>query len=189
MAGVLSGGPIRLLEPTIAWLPAYAEALRVGWSPNTLRDVCGEELAAIAADPAEALRLIRKTDGGRRMPDGTVRPWLPGCVLWIFDETFCGAINLRYQPGTEALPPGVSGHLGYTLVPWKRGRGYAKEAVRQVLPVAARLTGLPRISAACHSGNAASQAVIEANGGVYDRITEDGSLLFQIELPRRTGNA
>ena len=186
---MLSTAAIRLLEPSFAWLPAYAEALRAGWSPNTLRDVCGEELAAITADPAEALRLICKTDGGRRMPDGTVRPWLPGCVLWIFDETFCGAINLRYQPGTQYLPPGVSGHLGYTLVPWKRGLGYAKEAVRQMLPIAARLTGLPRISAACSSDNAASRAVIEANGGVFDGVTADGSLLFQIDLPEPTGFA
>ena len=186
---MLSERAIHLMEPSLAWLPAYAEALRAGWSPNTQRDVCGEELAAIAADPVEALRLICKTDGGRQMPDGTFMRWLPGRVFWIFDDTFCGVINLRYKPGTQDLPPGVSGHLGYTLVPWKRGLGYAKEAVRQVLPLAARLTGLPRIRATCDSHNAASRAVIEANGGVYDGVTDDGSLLFQIDLPQQTGIA
>ena len=58
-----------------------------------------------------------------------------------------------------------------------------------MLPIAAQVTGLPRISAACHMENAASRAVIEANGGVFDGTTADGSLLFQIDLPEPTGFA
>ena len=172
---------IRLLEPSLDWLPAYAEALQAGWSPNTLRDVSGEELAAIAADPAQALRLIARTDGGRLLPDGRRLAWLPGRVFWVFDETFCGTINLRYQPGTEALPPEVSGHIGYAIVPWKRGRGIAKEALRQVLPIAAELTGLPRLLLTCDGDNRASRTVIEANGGVLEAET-DGKLTFAITL-------
>ena len=173
-----------LVEPSLDRLPAYAEALRTGWSPSTTRDVSGEELAAIAADPAAALALIVRKDGGRRVPDGTQVPWLPGLVLWMWDGAFCGTINLRYQPGTEALPPEVSGHIGYSVVPWKRGRGYAKAALRQILPIAAERTGLLRVAVTCDVGNAASRALIEANGGVPGPNAETGKLLFHIALPR-----
>ena len=172
-----------LVEPTLDGLTTYADALRTGWSPSSTRDVSGEELAAIAADPAQALRLITKTGGGRR-PDGSKAVWLPGRVFWISDGTFCGTINLRHLPGTEALPPEVHGHIGYSVVPWKRGRGYAKEALRLLLPIAARVTGLPRVSLTCDTENRASRAVIEANGGILDGDGPyDGKLRFFITLP------
>jgi len=49
-----------------------------------------------------------------------VVPRLPGRVLWVWDGEFCGVINLRFVPGTLDLPPHVSGHAGYAIVPWKR---------------------------------------------------------------------
>jgi predicted acetyltransferase len=33
-----------------------------------------------------------------------------------------------------APPPHVLGHIGYAVVPWKQRRGYATQALRQVLP-------------------------------------------------------
>ncbi len=172
---------VSLTEPCLEWLPAYADALRTGWSPNTTRDVSGEELAAIAADPEAALLAIAKRDGGRYLPDGTRQAWLPGRVFWILGDSFCGTINLRYQLGTEALPPGVSGHLGYAVVPWQRCRGIATEALRQMLPIAAA-TGLHRLSVTCDRDNTASRGVIEANGGVLTGGSAGDTLLFFIPL-------
>jgi predicted acetyltransferase len=40
----------------------------------------------------------------------------------MWDGDFAGAINLRWQPGTAELPPHCLGHIGYGVVPWKRGR-------------------------------------------------------------------
>ncbi len=42
-------------------------------------------------------------------------------------------IGLRWQRGSEALPPYCLGHIGYAVVPWKQGRGYATRALREVL--------------------------------------------------------
>ena len=173
---------VSLAAPSLDWLPAYADALRTGWSPNTTRDVSGEELAAIAAGPEAALLAVAKTGGGRPLPDGTRPTRLPGRVFWILGDSFCGTINLRYQLGTEALPPGVSGHLGYAVVPWQRRRGIATEALRQMLPIAAAVTGLHRLSVTCDRGNAASRAVIEANGGVLEAASGGETLLFFIPL-------
>jgi predicted acetyltransferase len=83
----------------------------------------------------------------------------------MWDGEFCGSIGFRWRPGTEELPPHVLGHVGYSVVPWKRRQGYATEAVRQLLPLAAA-EGLRYVEITTDPDNVASQRVIEANGGV-----------------------
>lgn len=92
-------------------------------------------------------------------------PRLPGYRRWLWDGEFCGAIGLRWQPGTPALPPTCLGHIGYSVVPWKRGRGYATRALGLLLPEARR-EGLPYVELTTDAANVASRRVIEANGGV-----------------------
>ena len=76
-----------------------------------------------------------------------------------------------------ALPPHVSGHIGYSVVPAKRRRGYATEALRQLLPIA-RQHGLRRVSLTCDADNAPSRRVAEANGFQPAGSREPGKLLF-----------
>lgn len=59
----------------------------------------------------------------------------------------------------------VLGHLGYAVVPWKRGQGHATQAVRALL-LYARAQGLPYVEITTDPDNFASQKVIAANGGV-----------------------
>lgn len=156
---------ISLVKPSLDRLPGYVAALETGWSPSTTRDVSGEHLAAIRKDAGEFLHDLEEHEGRTvTLGDGSKAPRLPGPVLWIWDGEFCGAINLRFVPGTLDLPPHVSGHLGYAIVPWKRRRGYATQALALLLPVARNL-GLPRVLVTCDESNAASRRVIEANGG------------------------
>lgn len=156
---------IALVEPGHALLPGYAAALEAGWSPNTTRDVSSEQLQALRADPDVFLRDLVDPNGTISIDDGRVVPKLPSHLFWITDGDFCGSINFRFQPGTEELPPYCSGHIGYSIVPWKRQRGYATEALRQVLPLARR-EGFDRVSITCDDSNIGSIRVIEANGGV-----------------------
>ncbi len=112
-----------LAEPQAAMLDAYADALLRGWSPSNTSDVSAEHLAAIAADPEAFLAKLLEQTGTFALPDGTVVEKLPSIVRWMWDGDFCGAISLRYQPGTSALPPHVAGHIGYAVVPWKHNHG------------------------------------------------------------------
>lgn len=157
---------MQLIRPSRRYLPAYVEALRRGWSPNTTRDVREEELASITEDAARFLHQLRGEEAGTvRLTDGREVPRLPGLVRWMSDGSFCGVINFRYQPNTEELPAHVSGHIGYSVVPWKRCRGYATRALSLLLPLAWE-AGLARVLLTCDADNVASCRVIAANGGI-----------------------
>ncbi len=158
-----------LVAPDRAYLDGYLDALHREWSPTTTDpDYWRAELVRVQADPDLALRQFNERDGGGRtitLPDGTEVPRIPGVVRWLWDGEFCGAINARWQPGTPALPPHVLGHIGYSVVPWKQRRGYATEALRQMLEIV-RAEGLPYVEITTQPDNVGSQRVIEANGGV-----------------------
>lgn len=158
-----------LVVPSTDTLPAYVAALKRGWSPDTVRpeQVAQDQLQAIA-DDADAfiagLTDEQKRGDPVRLPDGTSVPRLPGFHRWIWDGGFCGRIGLRWQPGTSDLPAYVLGHIGFTIVPWKRGRGHAKNALALILPEARR-RGLDHVDLTTDCDNAASQRVILSVGG------------------------
>jgi predicted acetyltransferase len=166
---------LRLVAPNAAMLPGYAAALERGWSPNTMRDVSGEQLAELRRDAAAFLHDLTDENGTVLQPDGSRKPRIPFRVFWLWDGEFAGAINLRFVPGTEELPAHVSGHVGYAVVPWKQRRGYATRALALILPVA-RAIGLRRVLVTCDAGNEPSRKVILANGGVAGgRETHEGA--------------
>jgi len=161
---------MRLLWPSRQYLPEYIDALKRGWSPDNMRGqaAADEELARIASDPDEFVTSLADVEARGEpitLPDGTAVPRLPGYRKWIWDGEFCGSIGLRWQPGTEALPPYCLGHIGYSVVPWKQRRGYATAALRVILQEA-RDVGLRYVELTTDPDNVASQRVIEANGGV-----------------------
>jgi predicted acetyltransferase len=84
----------------------------------------------------------------------------------MWDGDFCGSIGFRWQPGTEALPPYCLGHVGYAVVPWKQGRGYATRALRELLQEVKK-ERLRYIDITTSPDNLASQRVIESNAGVF----------------------
>jgi GrpB-like predicted nucleotidyltransferase (UPF0157 family)/predicted acetyltransferase len=157
---------VDLVEPNLTLLPAFTAALDAGWSPDTRHDVSAELLTEIREDPRLFVRNLARQDGGTRtLAEGAIVPWLPSRTFWIWNGDFCGSIELRFVPGSEALPPHVSGHVSYSIVPWKRNRGYARQALHLLLPIA-HSVGLRRLLISCDEDNIASRRVIEANGGV-----------------------
>lgn len=159
-----------LVWPSREYLPSYVAALERGWSPDNLRGraAAQEELARIAEDADAFIASLVDREGAGEpitLPDGTRVPRLPGYRRWLWDGEFCGSIGLRWQPGTEALPPHCLGHIGYAVVPWKQRLGYATRALRQMLREA-KVEGLRFVEITTDPDNAASRRVVEANGGV-----------------------
>ncbi|HEX9275861.1 MAG TPA: GNAT family N-acetyltransferase [Casimicrobiaceae bacterium] len=161
---------MRLVKPSLSRLPEFVAALERGWSPDNVR---GREAAlealAQAADDARGFVAGQTDREGKgppfRLPDGSLVTRLPGYQLWLWDDEFCGTIGFRWQPGTSKLPAHVLGHIGYSVVPWKRGRGYATAALRLMLR-RVRNEGLRYVEITTDPDNVASQKVVLANGGV-----------------------
>jgi len=163
-------GGMKLVWPSLEYLPSYVAALERGWSPENVRGqiAAQEELARIAADANAFLAsLVDREAAGEPITllDGTKVSRLPGYRRWLWDGEFCGSIGFRWQRGTEALPAHCLGHIGYAVVPWKRGRGYATRALAGILREA-RAEGLRYVEITTQPDNMASQRVITANGGV-----------------------
>ena len=192
-AAIAEDSPLQLLVPSLAQLDGYVDALKRGWSPDNvrLRAAAAEELAKIDANAAGFVASLDDREakaGPITLPDGSQVPRLPGYRRWIWDDGFCGSIGIRWQPGTEELPPHCLGHVGYAVVPWKRGRGYATRALYLLLPEA-RKEGLNYLELTTDVDNLPSQKVITNNGGVLvKRFHKDPAygdveaLLFRIDL-------
>ena len=165
-----TGSLLQLVRPTVAFLPSYVAALKRGWSPDNVKGAAAaiEELAEIDKDAQ--IFVDRLTDRQAKgppieLPDGSSVKRLPGFRLWMWDGEFSGSIGLRWQPGTSSLPAHVLGHIGYGVVPWKIGRGYAKLALKLMLQYA-RDEGLAYVEITMDPENVGSKKVVETNGGI-----------------------
>lgn len=175
---------LQLVRPGPQHLAAYGAALQRGWSADTVRGAAAaqEELDRIAADPAAFLAHLDDPDGlgpPVTLPDGSQRARLPSLRRWMWDtndaaQPFVGSIGLRWTKDGSPLPPHVLGHVGYAVVPWKRGRGFATRALALMLPLA-RAQGLERLIVTTDPDNLASQRVITANGGIFVEAFDKGA--------------
>lgn len=154
-----------LVMPTLEGLGGYEAALARGWSPDPRRmgdaGYVEAELRDLREDRARYLDKIL----GRPEPGQSPAPMpLTNHALWIWDGEFAGKVDLRYVPAAVAVPEDVPGHVGYSVVPWKQGRGYATAALKAVVGLA-RNKGLAELQILCNVENLASKAVIERAGG------------------------
>ena len=113
---------------------------------------------------------------GLGIPEG----WVPAVQLVAFarDGQAVGFLNLRLCLSAYLLEEG--GHIGYSIRPSERGKGYAKEALRQGLQVA-KEKNIKRALVTCSTENPASRAIILANGGALEDV-RGGKERYWIDL-------
>jgi predicted acetyltransferase len=112
---------------------------------------------------------------GLNLPDG----WVPAIQLLGFvDDEAVGFLNLRLVLNDYLLNQG--GHIGYSVRPSVRGKGYAKDMLMQSLSLA-KNKNIQRVLVTCRQDNPASRRVIVANGGQLEDVRE-GVERYWIEL-------
>ena len=100
------------------------------------------------------------------------------------DDRLLGMLQLRHYLNDYLRR--VAGHIGYSVRPSERRRGYAKRMLAMALDEARKL-GLERVMISCSVENEASRRTILSNGGVFESTVwdeTDGELLerYWIEL-------
>ena len=105
---------------------------------------------------------------------------VPSIQFVSFDDVgrALGFLNLRLRLNEGLL--NHAGHIGYSVRPSERGKGYAKESLRQGLQVA-KEKNIKKALVTCSVENPASRAVIVANGGVFEDV-RNGVERYWIDL-------
>ena len=161
---------MKLVKPSVEYLDSYLGCLRRGWNPMSLEESqvsYEKEIADINADATKFFKQILNITGGGepfKMDDGTFVERLPSITWWMWDGEFCGRIQFRWQHSTVELPPHCLGHIGYGVVPWKRNKRYAKQALHLMLDEI-KFCGLPYVELTTDIENEISQKVILKCGG------------------------
>lgn len=105
-------------------------------------------------------------DRGEHMPDWMV----PSTEYWAeVDGNLVGNIRIRHYL-TPALEE-RGGHIGYAVAKAYRQKGYAKEMLKLLLPIAKQM-GIDRVLITADRDNIASRKTIEANNGVLEKENE-----------------
>ncbi|MBQ7655486.1 MAG: GNAT family N-acetyltransferase [Clostridia bacterium] len=140
-----------------------------------------EEIEAYRAEfPASGMRV---TYDPYRIPGldrleafDSVEDWLSFCaemagkITWYqtrrkADGKTVGFLCLRHELKYDDDDEEFASHIGYSIRPGERGKGYGTEQLRLGLQEA-RALGLEKVRLICRDTNAGSNRVIRANGGV-----------------------
>ena len=116
------------------------------------------------ADPAEFIRACRDDTAMETLRPGRVMATLFLCVRRS-DNKLLGMIQIRHY-FNEYLEK-YAGHIGYSIRPGERRKGYATEMLRLALPFCREL-GLKKVLISCEPWNIGSEKTILHNGGVYE---------------------
>lgn len=100
------------------------------------------------------------------------------------DQVMVGICNIRHHLNQDFLI-NIAGHIGYSIHPAERKKGYATEQLRLALLEAKKL-GIDRVLVTAADWNIGSQKTILANGGIlentyYDEVDDELMLRYWIE--------
>jgi len=111
---------------------------------------------------------------GRSLPDGFV-PATQFLAVRKNDNKLVGMIAIRHSLTPHLLE--IGGHVGYSVAPDERGKGYATQMLRLGL-VECKKLGIERVRVTCKTTNQASESVIKKCGGEFDGTAEYEGLTF-----------
>nr|WKN37530.1 GNAT family N-acetyltransferase [Tunicatimonas sp. TK19036] len=169
---------MELIKPTLAYGASFVDAM------EELRERKEDGFFRALGSPrtvAQYIRMINNHANNRELPLG----WIPYSTFWLVDEEeFIGELHFRHLL-TDYLK-NYGGHVGYTIRPSKRGKGYGKHQLALALPEMKQF-GVDRVLITCDETNLASKKIIEANGGLFEKANAQGKnmpkkLLYWITL-------
>lgn len=143
----------------------YAEALAAARQEFLLRGCSAEGSGPFLRleDPLAYIEKCAANERAENLPEGYV-PATQFIAVREADKKVIGFIQVRHY--LNGYLEKYSGHIGYSVLPDERRKGYAKEMLRRVLPFC-REIGMEKALVTCKEHNFASERTILTNGGKY----------------------
>lgn len=154
---------ITLIEPTEALRDAYLEFIEEFRAAGEKEQIDGSGWDWDSdGDFAAHVQRLRDYAQGINLPAN----WVPASSYWLVrGGRILGVCDIRHRLAESLRDFG--GHIGYSLRPNERNKGYGTEMLRLAMGKARQL-GIDRVLVTCDKDNIASARVILKNGGVLD---------------------
>ena len=158
----IDAGDFFLIEPSEEYADQIAEYKQAFLDTDCSMDGCGP--LRRCEDALTYIAECRKYISPETLPEGLV---LATQFFYIrkSDNRLVGMIQVRHYFNDYLSKFG--GHIGYSIKPGERRKGYATSMLRAILPYCKEL-GLDKILITCIDGNIGSEKAMLNNGGVYE---------------------
>ena len=153
---------MKLIKPTFEYAKQIKEYRQEFLDAGDSMDGCGS-LRRIE-DPYEYIQRSIDCQKEETMPRGLV-PATQFMFIRENDNRLVGMIQVRHYFNDYLSKYG--GHIGYSIRPSERRKGYAKEMLKAALPFCKEI-GLNKVLITCIEDNIGSEKTIIANGGKYE---------------------
>jgi predicted acetyltransferase len=152
-------GKVKLVLPSLKYASAYLRALK-------LFDEIGKKTALGVHIPINTIKDLtpyfkkaRENRNGVNLEKGRV----PSTTYWaVVGNKVVGRVDIRHKLNKNLRV--IGGHIGYTVVPTERQKGYGTQMLACALPLAKKL-GIKNVLVTCDAANIGSKKIIESNGG------------------------
>jgi len=151
-----------LVKPSDIYINQIAEYREEFLKVNSSMDGCGS--LSRMENPIEWLNQVYLIANKETVPEEWVQSTQFLCVRKE-DNRLVGMIQIRHY-FNEFLEK-FGGHIGYSVRPTERRKGYAKQMLRDALKYCKELN-IDKVLLTCIDSNEGSRKTIIANGGVYE---------------------
>ena len=158
-----------LLRPTAEYAKQIMECKKEYLAAGSSMDGCGSMRRT--DDPMEYIEKCALEENPETCPDSLV-PATQFMLVRKADNKVLGFLQVRHEFNDYLSKYG--GHIGYSVRPSDRRKGYAKVMLKMALPFC-REIGLDKVLITCMDGNIGSEKTILANGGVYEYTIHEPS--------------
>lgn len=152
-----------LLKPTLEFsnsINSYTKEFN-----NPINGIAGTSMLTSFESIEEWITSLKLYESKNTVPVKNHVPGFQYILVRKKDSKIIGMSNLRTELNDYLLNYG--GHIGYSICPSERKKGYGKIILRKTL-IKAKELGLERVLVTCNDKNIGSEKIILSNNGIFE---------------------